>query len=593
MNPNLRLNATLLAAMLLATPAPGRVIYVDEDAPAFGNGQSWATAYRALATAVSLAQPGDEIWVAAGRYVPPPIPGVFQLPSGVRLYGGFAGNESSIDDRDWVANRVTLDGDTNGDDLPGLANRADNAPTLIDIIGADPGTVIDGVELRGGFAPRGAHPDGGAIRVLGGEITVANCRFAENGALDRGGAIFAGPGTSLVVRGSLFNGNATSPSSAASFAGGGAIWAEQAASVEITGCSFDDNASLGDRAFHSGGAVAAYFTGTVVLRDCGFEGNRAVSGRGNAATLYAANASVVNCDFLRNGSISDDASAVFAVITEDNGRLTAVACRLLGNPGIAFLIQPFKAALSGVRAFVADSLIAANGTGLFTVVDTDVTNCTITGSNDPYLPWGILVGPNSLRVENSILWGNGPEPIETLQVLPGSGPLEVNNSIVQGWTGNLAGVGSFSADPLFTDLDGPDNIPGTADDNHRLSPFSPAIDAGDNSALPADAFDLDGDANTAERISLDVYGNPRRADDASTPDTGLGSAPIVDIGAAEFQLNSCLADSNGDGLLDLADITAFIAAFIAGEPPADLDGSGIWDLGDILLFIGVFNAGCP
>jgi hypothetical protein len=47
------------------------------------------------------------------------------------------------------------------------------------------------------------------------------------------------------------------------------------------------------------------------------------------------------------------------------------------------------------------------------------------------------------------------------------------------------------------------------------------------------------------------------------------------------------------GVLDLADISAFIAAFAGADPSADLDGNGVFDLGDISAFITGFNAGCP
>jgi WD40 repeat protein len=46
-------------------------------------------------------------------------------------------------------------------------------------------------------------------------------------------------------------------------------------------------------------------------------------------------------------------------------------------------------------------------------------------------------------------------------------------------------------------------------------------------------------------------------------------------------------------LLDLDDVTAFVDAFIAGDPLADLDGSGLLDLTDINLFVQSFIAGCP
>jgi hypothetical protein len=47
------------------------------------------------------------------------------------------------------------------------------------------------------------------------------------------------------------------------------------------------------------------------------------------------------------------------------------------------------------------------------------------------------------------------------------------------------------------------------------------------------------------------------------------------------------------GVLDLNDITAFVAAFTAGDPLADLNSDGIFDLADITGFVTLFNMGCP
>ncbi len=48
------------------------------------------------------------------------------------------------------------------------------------------------------------------------------------------------------------------------------------------------------------------------------------------------------------------------------------------------------------------------------------------------------------------------------------------------------------------------------------------------------------------------------------------------------------------GVLDLADINAFIGAFAAGEPLADIaEPFGVLDLADIGAFIGAFLSGCP
>ena len=74
------------------------------------DGTSWATAYgeTEFPAAIQSTQNGDEIWVAEGAYRPV-IPAdtanitadeenaTFQLKSGVALYGGFTGNETTRD----------------------------------------------------------------------------------------------------------------------------------------------------------------------------------------------------------------------------------------------------------------------------------------------------------------------------------------------------------------------------------------------------------------------------------------------------------------------------------------------------------------
>jgi hypothetical protein len=56
----------------------------------------------------------------------------------------------------------------------------------------------------------------------------------------------------------------------------------------------------------------------------------------------------------------------------------------------------------------------------------------------------------------------------------------------------------------------------------------------------------------------------------------------------------CTADlAEPFGVLDLADVGAFVAGFTGQTADGDLDGNGVWDLADIGLFVGSFTAGCP
>jgi hypothetical protein len=71
--------------------------------------------------------------------------------------------------------------------------------------------------------------------------------------------------------------------------------------------------------------------------------------------------------------------------------------------------------------------------------------------------------------------------------------------------------------------------------------------------------------------------------------TGIGPELPGDV----FRVDACRADVTGDGVLDLLDVQAFVAAFQAGDPPADMTLDGVHDLQDLLHFIAEFTLGCP
>ena len=85
----------------------------------------------------------------------------------------------------------------------------------------------------------------------------------------------------------------------------------------------------------------------------------------------------------------------------------------------------------------------------------------------------------------------------------------------------IDGGSNVVADPLFVNVTGADGIYGTEDDDLRLRQDSPMIDAGNNSL-------------TSTNITADLAGNARHFDHPYRTDTGVGTAPIVDLGAYEF-----------------------------------------------------------
>ncbi|MEO0630684.1 MAG: GC-type dockerin domain-anchored protein, partial [Planctomycetota bacterium] len=92
-------------------------------------------------------------------------------------------------------------------------------------------------------------------------------------------------------------------------------------------------------------------------------------------------------------------------------------------------------------------------------------------------------------------------------------------------------------------------------------------------------------------------GNPRFADELTTPDTGSGGDFIVDYGAVEAigdsaQPNDCPADVNGDGELSPADFNAWVIAFNTQSDACDQNGDGLCSPGDFNAWVLNFNAGC-
>ena len=158
---------------------------------------------------------------------------------------------------------------------------------------------------------------------------------------------------------------------------------------------------------------------------------------------------------------------------------------------------------------------------------------------------------------------------------------------------------NIDADPLFVDPDGPDDDPNTWEDNdYRLAPGSPCIDASDNTAVPLDTLDLDGDGDTDERTPFDLDGNPRFVQDPFTDDTGVPDPPryrhIVDMGAYEFQF--CFGDLDDDNDVDLADLAQLLGSY--GETSGmtyhdgDLDTDGDVDLADLAELLGAYGTTC-
>jgi hypothetical protein len=182
-------------------------LYVNAQAHGLGSGVSWPDAYTdleaALAAAAGSGGTTREIWVAEGVYRPsrraiPEVPrsARFHLVEGVAIRGGFAGTETSLDQRpnDCTLHETVLSGDLEGNDASGAVQwdptKADNCFCVIEAAGVSAAAVLDGFTIAGGHS----NESGGGIRIIQGSPTLSNCRWIGNSAVN-GGAMYCQDGS--------------------------------------------------------------------------------------------------------------------------------------------------------------------------------------------------------------------------------------------------------------------------------------------------------------------------------------------------------------------------------------------------------------
>ncbi len=157
-----------------------------------GDGSSWTNGID-LKDALNIAVPGDSLWIADGIYTPTTTTDrdiSFELKDNVNLFGGFAGTESSFEERNWIINRSVLSGDI-GENVV----TTDNTSCVIKMVGTSEKpisakTMIDGIVIAGGYADGGFSYDGGGLFLRWASPVVKNVWFRDNYASDDGGAVY-------------------------------------------------------------------------------------------------------------------------------------------------------------------------------------------------------------------------------------------------------------------------------------------------------------------------------------------------------------------------------------------------------------------
>jgi len=518
------------------------VYYVTTDGnDVYGEGLSWATAKSTLQGALDVAGSGDEIWVAAGTYYPTSDYGLvagcgqvqarlkhFRMKNGVGIYGGFAGTETSRDQRDWKSNVTILSGD-----IGVTGDASDNCYHVFyhpQALGLDNTAVLDGFTITGGNADlncgygpprqlfwylslypsvRGSGNCGGGMYNSRCAPKLAHCIFADNTACDPEGVM-------------LFD-------------------------IEATGASYYP-AGWGGAIFNADPNVSG-----LVLEDCIFIRNFSINGGGGICDS-AGDMTVTRCTFVGN-TLDDYHSTDYLdggnAIVEEQSSLSMTNCVVVGNAG-RNSIAVWKAG--------------------------QITGCTMAYNAGGY---GVVWArdPNyAVSVTNCLIWGNEVYyPSASVY-----GTVSVAYSDIQG---GFAGTGNINADPLFVRNPGKgaDNQWGTADDGWgdlRLRAGSPCVDAGNNidANSPTDLagypriVDGNGDANSI--ADMGAYERQCVANPVGDVSYDCG-VEFVDYAmlAGRWGQSGCTADNwwcyradvDESGTVDIVDVALLVEHWLEGK----------------------------
>lgn len=533
------INIVILTLVAASSVRAQTVHYVDDTAAGAGTGVSWTDAFPELQSALdaaALSAGADIIRVAEGEYRPDttglidPREATFALLQDVEILGGYAGiNGVDPDFRDSDALATILSGDIGVN-----MNASDNCYHVVRAVTVNATAVLDGFRIRHGFADGTFPEDAGAgVLITGnGSPTFRNCRFGFNTSTGSGGAVRA------INSNSLFENCIFRQNTAAS---GGGVYNNAVSggtnAARYVSCRFENNeaTSIGG-GFYSSEADSLLVNCVFIDNTAGFNGGGLNASFGNPV--------LVNCVFYNNEATANSGGGVYAA----NATISLTNCLFSGNSALG------AGGVGGGTAFQTNAVA--------TVVNSTFANNTAVAAAGG----GIYASTSTLNLFNTISYFNsvGGTMNEAAQVTLTTVISTLGNNCIQGLTGGLGGVNDIGDDPLFTDADGPDNTVGTEDDDLTLQSTSPCIDAGDNDSDPADTADLDDDGDTAEPTPLDLKSDPRRQDIDTVADTGVGTAPIVDIGAYEIN-----ADCNTNGQADVDEI--------AGDPALDCDSNGVLD----------------
>jgi parallel beta-helix repeat protein len=497
-------------------PQQPTVIHVSPTGSDASDGSSWAAAKRTVQAGLNAAQAGGQVWVAAGTYVEK-----VTLAIGVGLYGGFAGDETDLAQRDWAANVTILDGNQNGSvvtvppgatvdtRIDGFTIRNGNG-TPNTVSGRDGGGIyctsasatISNNVITANTLASGSSSGGGIYCHSNASPVISNNTIAGNTAYDNGGGVYCGTG-SAAISGNTISGNG------AGLEGGGLYCSS---SATITGNTIRGNTAH-TRVTGANGGGGIYCTGPATITGNTITGNSARQGWGGGICFSSTTGTFSNNTVSENSGTKGGGIYCAGALSITNNGITGNRANDAFGGGGGIYCDVGSAMILN-NAIVANC--ASKGGGIYcgSSASPTIANSTIVANNGGSTGGGVYVSSSgTVKILNITLAGN----VATAGggIYCGSGITTITNTIVASNSSGIYKGASATAtvgyscvygntdygysgltDPTGTNgnISADPKLAGLTYGNVHIQPSSPCVDAGNSSIVQAGWTDLDGAA---------------------------------------------------------------------------------------------------
>ncbi|MFP9100933.1 LamG-like jellyroll fold domain-containing protein, partial [Flavobacterium sp. RHBU_24] len=351
--------------------------YVKPSASGTGDGTSWANASGNLQSMINAASV-EQVWVAAGVYYP--TGSGYTMKNNVAIYGGFAGNETALSQRNWATNVTTLHGNNQRRVI--YNSFASTTPLTAT-------AVLDGFTITGGYNTS----NGAGVYNVNASPTLTNLIISGNNSDSSGGGMYNNNSSPALTNTAISTNTAVS--------NGGGICNTSSSSPTITDVTITDNTANNGGGMYSNGSSPALTNVTItgntaaaagggvcnssapaIITNAIISGNSAANG---GAVYNNASATTTTNTLMAGNTVSATGGGVYNVGTSTT---TLINVTISGNGGYGIYSNG-----SGNIPVLRNTIVYGNANGVFSGTPTynnslvqgitATTNGNINGSTNP------------------------------------------------------------------------------------------------------------------------------------------------------------------------------------------------------------------